>query len=170
MRNGAIKPIAYVQGDATKPQGTDRRLIVHCVNDQGLWGRGFVLSLRKTWPRAEKAYRSWSSSPPDEITGPRELGQVQFVEVQTDEPKIWVANLVGQHGVGRDSKGLPPIRYAAIEQGLVHVRCFAAKHRASVHMPRMGAGLAGGQWSQIEPLIEQELMIQGIVVTVYDLP
>ena len=35
--------IAYVQGDATQPQGTGARIIVHICNDIGGWGAGFVL-------------------------------------------------------------------------------------------------------------------------------
>ncbi|MCT2277673.1 hypothetical protein M3G91_08560 [Micromonospora chalcea] len=39
---------------------------------------------------------------------------------------------------------------------------------ASVHMPRIGCGLAGGSWQRIEPLIRQALSDRGIPVTVYD--
>lgn len=37
-------------------------------------------------------------------------------------------------------------------------------------MPRIGAGLAGGSWDQIEPLILNHLTERGIPVTIYDLP
>jgi hypothetical protein len=39
-----------------------------------------------------------------------------------------------------------------------------------VHMPRIGCGLAGGQWEEIEPIIETTLGAKGVAVTVYDLP
>jgi O-acetyl-ADP-ribose deacetylase (regulator of RNase III) len=39
---------------------------------------------------------------------------------------------------------------------------------ASVHMPRIGCGLAGGQWAKIEPLITENLLLSNIAVTVYD--
>jgi hypothetical protein len=35
-------------------------------------------------------------------------------------------------------------------------------------MPRIGCGLAGGNWSEIEPLIEQFLCGPGVAVSVYD--
>ena len=35
-------------------------------------------------------------------------------------------------------------------------------------MPRIGCGLAGGKWSVVEPLIEQQLVAAGVAVTVYD--
>jgi len=37
-------------------------------------------------------------------------------------------------------------------------------------MPRIGAGLAGGDWDTIEAIITEELCAHDIPVTVYDLP
>jgi hypothetical protein len=39
---------------------------------------------------------------------------------------------------------------------------------ASVHMPRIGCGLAGGNWSRVEPLVTERLVRRGLAVTVYD--
>ena len=46
---------------------------------------------------------------------------------------------------------------------------FAIDHKASVHMPRIGCGLAGGKWELIEQIIKEELITKEIAVTVYDL-
>jgi hypothetical protein len=35
-------------------------------------------------------------------------------------------------------------------------------------MPRIGCGLAGGEWSRVEPLILSHLSDQGLAVTIYD--
>lgn len=64
---------------------------------------------------------------------------------------------------------MPPIRYEAVREGLKRVAQEAKSLGASVHMPRIGCGLAGGRWEEIEPIIEQELLGKGIAVTVYDL-
>jgi hypothetical protein len=37
-------------------------------------------------------------------------------------------------------------------------------------MPRIGCGLAGGNWDTVGAIVEQELGRQGVAVTVYDLP
>jgi hypothetical protein len=37
-------------------------------------------------------------------------------------------------------------------------------------MPRIGCGLAGGTWDQIEMIIREELIARNIAVYVYDLP
>lgn len=89
---------------------------------------------------------------------------MQFVQVS---PYVWVANAVGQRGMRRGSNGVP-VRYEAIDSALGVVADRAAELEASVHMPRIGCGLAGGTWPRIEPLIEKRLTGRGIPVTVYD--
>lgn len=154
--------IIYQIGDATKPQVQGNKLIVHCCNDLGAWGKGFVLAISKRWPSAEKAYRDWHKNKSNNDFA---LGSVQFVQV---EPDIVVANLIGQRGITSRSNPFP-IRYIAIEQGLIKVANFAINNSCSIHMPRIGAGLAGGRWEQISSIIEQTLTSNGLSVTVYDL-
>lgn len=153
--------IQYVVGDATRPQGWGPRIIVHGCNDAGLWGAGFTGALSRRWAAPERAYRAWARTT-DAL--PFALGQVAFVAVA---PGLWVANLISQHGI-RQPGAPPPIRYPAVHQGLARVARFALQHQASVHMPRLGCGLAGGQWSRLAALITKELLAQHIPVTVYD--
>jgi O-acetyl-ADP-ribose deacetylase (regulator of RNase III) len=155
--------IRHIIGDATRPQGDGNKIIVHCCNDVGAWGAGFVTALSARWAKPEREYRAWASLSRD---GKLALGEVLFVEV---EPCIIVANLVGQQGVGFDH-GIPPIRYHAIGTGLLKIAEHAIRRNASVHMPRLGCGLAGGEWHIIEQLVEGALCTQDIAVTVYDLP
>ena len=153
--------ILYIKGDATAPIVSGVKVITHICNDIGGWGKGFVLALSKKWKMPEEAYRQWYKSQ-EEFT----LGAVQFVNV---ENKLYVANMIGQHGIYKDSKGLPPIRYDAVRQCLKEVALFTIAHKASVHMPRIGCGLAGGKWELMEQIIKEELITKEIAVTVYDL-
>jgi hypothetical protein len=77
--------------------------------------------------------------------------------------------MIGQRDVRSDSKGNPPIRYEAVKQTLEKVATFAGDNKASVHMPRIGCGLAGGTWDKMEPIIYESLVHSGIHVNVYDL-
>lgn len=97
---------------------------------------------------------------------PFALGEVDFVLVESD---LWVANLVGQHGT-RPKQGVAPVRYDAIRTGLAAVREFARLHSSSVHMPRIGAGLAGGRWEEIASIVKEELVDHDVKVIAYDLP
>ena len=120
------------------------------------------MALSRRWPEPEQCYRAWHRG---ESNAPFELGQVQFVQVEND---TWIANLIGQCDI-RPSEGIPPIRYEAVRAGLLRIGSEAKRLGASIHMPRIGCGLAGGKWEEVSALIEQELLVHSIPVTVYDL-
>jgi O-acetyl-ADP-ribose deacetylase (regulator of RNase III) len=155
-----MKDIQYTKGDATAPQSEENKIIVHICNDIGGWGKGFVMAISKRWKKPENQYREWFKS-----KNGFELGKVQFVQV---EENLWVANLIGQHKINKDENGNAPIRYDAIEQGLQQVTSFAKENKASIHMPRIGCGLAGGKWEMIELIILTTLSDNNVEVTVYD--
>ncbi|MFJ9929743.1 O-acetyl-ADP-ribose deacetylase (regulator of RNase III), contains Macro domain [Streptomyces misionensis] len=154
--------ITFVRGDATTPQGKGPKIIAHVCNDIGGWGKGFVLALSRRWPEPERAYRAWHRDRAHNDFG---LGALQLVPVG---PRTWVANMVGQRGTRTGGKGVP-VRYEAIDTALAGLADRALELRASVHMPRIGCGLAGGIWSRVEPLVTGRLVARGIAVTVYDL-
>jgi O-acetyl-ADP-ribose deacetylase (regulator of RNase III) len=146
--------INYVTGDATKPVGNGNKIIVHICNDIGGWGAGFVLAISRRWKQPERCYRSLNGY---------KLGTIELVKVEED---TWVANMIAQHDV-RYKGNLPPIRYPALENCLMAVAVEAKKLDASIHMPRIGCGLAGGTWAQVEQVISMTLA--DLPVTVYDL-
>jgi O-acetyl-ADP-ribose deacetylase (regulator of RNase III) len=154
--------IQYLKGDATSPVGDDHRIIVHVCNDLGKWGKGFVLAISKRWSKPEEIYKNSFKQ-----EAKASLGDVQLVQV---EESITVANIIGQHGIRspRNKTAPAPIRYEAVEQGLSSIAAHALETSASVHMPRIGCGLAGGNWNEIEPIIERTLIAKGISVFVHD--
>lgn len=154
-------PITYLVGDATAPISDGPKIIVHCCNNVGAWGAGFVLAVSKRWSEPEEVYRDVADRFRDNIP----LGRVDFVHVG---PGLTVANIIGQDGVGWDA-GMPPIRYHAIAKALIDVCREAKWHGASVHMPRIGCGLAGGTWDQVSRFVEMALCVFDVPVFVYDL-
>lgn len=152
--------VNYIKGDATNPTLNGNKIIVHICNDIGAWGKGFVMAISKRWKQPEQQYRHWFKSN-DNFN----LGQVQFVQVENE---LWVANLIGQHKIIKDEDGNAPIRYQAILLGLEKVAQFAIDKNASVHMPRIGCGLAGGTWDKMAPLINKSLLKNEIDTYVYD--
>ncbi len=152
--------IQFLKGDATNPVSEGNKIIVHVCNDIGGWGKGFVMAISKKWPNPEKEYRTWYKSQLN-----FSLGEVQFIKVQED---IYVGNMIGQHKINKDENGNIPIRYTAIESCLEKVALYAKEINASVHMPRIGCGLAGGTWDKIEPIVLKTLSEKSINVFVYD--
>lgn len=149
--------IEYLKGDATNPLGPGPKCIVHIVNNLGRWGNGFVMALSKKWPKTREEYIRW-------FTDGRgfSLGGTLLTTV---EPDIVVAHIIGQDGIRMGHGGPPPIRYDALEDGLLTVGETAREHQWSVHMPLIGTGLAGGDWKIIEPIILKAMV--ELPVTVY---
>lgn len=166
--------ITYTTGDATRPVGDGPKIIAHICNDQGGWGRGFVVALSKRWPQPEREYRTWAKKGifATDAAGnlnPFALGAVQLVLVDTAQ-QLWVANMVAQQGIRHYTDAPRAVDYDALALALAHVTKIAAYCGASVHMPRIGCGLGGGSWDKVAAIITETLDDRGIPVTVYDLP
>lgn len=154
--------LRFVKGDATLPQGSSLRYILQIVNDEGKYGAGFSGALSARWPKVESEYRNWWR----ERYGKLKLGDIQTIQVLSD---LAVINMVAQHGVvGKDNP--KPIDYDALKVCLAKAGNEISEYNAAVHMPRIGCGLAGGEWEKVEKIVEDELLKRSINVTVYDLP
>lgn len=134
--------ITYVQGDLL---GATQRVIVHGCNNRGVMGSGVARQIRAKWPNVYEVYNLRY-----QVFG-LDLGEI--VPVATLDGKI-VVNAITQDGFGRD--GTRYVDYGAIE------RCFAtindrvdAWEVSEIAMPRVGAGLGGGNWDIISEIIER---------------
>jgi O-acetyl-ADP-ribose deacetylase (regulator of RNase III) len=155
--------LTYIKGDATEPRGQGPRVIAHIVNDKTpMWGgRGFASYLRQKWPGVQDDFKSWAFSVPGRLS----LGEVHKTVARDD---IHVVHMIAQHGYG--SSSMPRIRYMALKKCLEQLSTIANQEKATIHLPRIGCGEAGGRWDMVEELIEEALCANGINVTIYDLP
>lgn len=151
--------IKFHKGDATAPIGEGQKIICHVCNDVGAWGAGFVLAISKKWFEPERQYKTWHNY--GSMAG-FELGKSQLVRCT---PDILVYNMIAQKGVISDDL-IPPIRYDALRSCLSSLNEEAKRLNATVHMPRIGCGLAGGSWEEVEKIINETLDVE---VNVYDL-
>lgn len=151
--------IKYLKGDATKPQSEDGQgIIAHVCNDVGGWGAGFVTAISKKWPQPESEYRKLSKNK-------RKVGNVQFIVVG---PNLVVANMVGQNGLKFNEFGVPAVNYAAIEITMDKVCKMADSMGVDVHIPRIGCGLAGGDWELMEFILNRIVREYKCHIYVYD--
>lgn len=156
--------ITYAVGDAANP--TVRPVgVVHIVNDVGAWGRGFTANLPawagvdfRRWTRGEYNHR------PDVAF--HQLGNIH-ISVCPGDASFRVVHLCAQHGL-RSRENPIPIDYMALDVCLMTLSRWDALPTFKLVMPRIGTGLAGGEWKHIEPLIEKHL--GPFDVTVYDRP
>jgi hypothetical protein len=176
-----------IKGDATNPAGlgTIPIVIPHLCNDQGAWGKGFVLAVTKAFGGdPERAYKAWARNDgsygtinPKNVKygmhGSFVLGETQFVKIERE--KLVVANMVAQHGLQSQltpelMATRPPIRYGALAKCMGQVSHVAQVSGAQIHCPKFGSDLAGGNWTVISELIQELWCDKGLDVTVYEFP
>jgi O-acetyl-ADP-ribose deacetylase (regulator of RNase III) len=151
--------LIITSGDATKPI-SHPAIIAHVCNDLGAWGRGFVLAISQRWTTPETNYRNWANG---RTAQPFTLGEVQFCDAA---PDIVVANMLAQHGL-RNASNPVPLNYEALRTCLRAVFKRAAATERTVHMPRIGCGLAGGNWNQVYQLIYEQVATSRVMTFIY---
>jgi len=185
--------IEYLKGDATSPCKTGGiRIIAHVCNNAGGWGRGFVVSLSNKWEEPMKKYKEWYNSLDTKHSGRpvmvhrsgtstrMPLGEIQVVPVKDEYGTILVVNMIAQHNF-KCAENSVALRYQALADCLRKLDEWIKSYKlvksimirpklveeVSIHMPRIGCGLAGGQWEKVQLLIDA--MLFNYDVFVYDL-
>jgi O-acetyl-ADP-ribose deacetylase (regulator of RNase III) len=155
--------ITFLKGDATRPLANGKRIIAHVVNDAtpNWGGHGFAQAIKTKWPAAQEAFRKWVAEDPERLS----LGNLHLADVDSETA---LASLICQRGYGSSAK--LRLRYFALEACLRNLHQIASERLASVHMPRIGCGQAGGSWFLVQELIAGVLLSENVPVFVYDLP
>lgn len=155
--------IKYLKGDATEPIVIDDKysVICHCCNALGAWGKGFVVPLGKKYPIAREKYLEFIENTPKE----NRLGSVSFAKVNDN---IIIANIIGQYYT-YPKDGKIPLDYEALEKGFKFIINIFKTHKMplTIHMPKIGCGLAGGDWNVVEKIIKNTFIKEEIEVYVY---
>ena len=154
--------IRHLIGDALEPRGEGRRIIAHIVNDgTPNWGGGFAREVGRRWDSIQDDFRDWVEQDRSRLA----LGNIHWVQI---EDELSIVHMVAQQGYGPSNRSR--IRYAALEKSLEQLASIAEEQGASVHMPRIGTGQAGGSWQMIKELIDESLVRRNIPVSIYTLP
>lgn len=160
-----MKKIVYLKGDATLPvvEKDKKSVICHCCNTMGAWGKGFVVPLGRRYPDAKKAYHSYLKS----VGKENALGACCIASVGE---QLVVANVFGQERIYPTKDGKIPLDYDALRKGLNTCKTImsAMNEEFTIHMPRIGCGLASGKWEEVESIINEVFSENDIQVYVYD--
>lgn len=135
----------YIKGDLFN---THREIICHGVNCRGKFGSGVAGQIAKLYPKVKDEYLKWHNS-----IG-WQLGDTQFVHISPDEvsglDERYIVNMATQYYYGR--RGFY-VNYDAVRSTLDHVIRFAQETGFGVAMPKVGCGLAGGEWSIVQDIL-----------------
>jgi O-acetyl-ADP-ribose deacetylase (regulator of RNase III) len=153
--------IVYKKGDVTKPENKNKFILMHCCNDKGVYNAGVAKAIRRKW---NGAYRSYYIYVAKNRSGDI-LGTVDFWK--NPEKEMYVANCIGQRSYGRISRKY--VNYKALRKCFQQIRKFNENKNYDIICPKLGSGLAGGDWNIISKIVEEEICEYGMNVCVYEL-
>lgn len=159
--------IEWVTADITDlGDGVEPVVIAHVVSDAArAWSRqGVAAALARSFPQAAAAYRSWTIASPDNL----QLGHTHELAQDLAGRPVTIVSMVAQQGYGPATA--TRLNYSGLRECLARVAVVADRRGAAVHLPRIGAGQAGGRWDLIEAIIVDELSDHGVAVSVHTLP
>jgi len=121
-------------------------VIVHGANCQCTMGAGIAVGVRSSFPEAYEADLKTAK-------GDRaKLGSISFAEISSGDRRLVVVNAYTQfHYRGSGVR----VDYEAVRSALREVKKRFTGLR--IGYPKIGAGLAGGDWTTIAAIIEDEL-------------
>ena len=136
--------IRYVNGDLF---ATEILHILHGCNAQGVMGSGVAKVIKEQY---FDAFAFYAKQYDDHGL---KLGDVQFVPANG---KV-IVNAITQENFGRDGKRY--VSYDAVAAAMKTVnRVLKLSGYSELAMPKIGAGLGGGDWDTIARIIEQEMV------------
>lgn len=154
-----MNKLHYLVGSALEPIKKPA-FILHIVNDSGKWGSGFVVAISQKYKTPETAYQNWYEEK-EKLGLLLPLGVIQAIRIEDD---LSIVNMVAQHGV-KGTNNKIPIKYDSLERCLITTYSLAAKISWTVHMPRIGAVRAGGDWGTIEQIIKKCASVDTYIYT-----
>lgn len=141
--------IEIVAGDIFKDEAN---ILVHGVNCRGVFNAGFASEVAKHYPKAKEAYL--------EAYKNRDVHLGGYIAVKVGY-KI-IINAVTQDHYGNPKNG-PYINYDAFRNAIRAV--LKNFPNDTITMPKIGAGLAGGNWKILQQILSEES--QGRLIRVY---
>ena len=132
--------------------------IVHGCNARGVMGSGVALQIKNKWPSVYQDYRQAFQE-----QGLR-LGDVQPVVVS---PELVVWNAITQKTYGSGPHRY--VDYEAIARCFEKINTLVSDYpdvEQKIHIPKIGAGLAGGDWPAIAAIIDSVVNVP-VIVWVY---
>lgn len=145
--------INVIKGDLLNAQ---QGVIIHGCNAQGVMGSGVAAGVKTRFPRAYQVYAEHYN------TNGLYVGTCIPVAIK---PDLWIINAITQNLYAK--KGAAPgvfVDYDAIRLCFDWVDYFMTQlddaldltpaNGLELHMPKIGAGRAGGDWNAIQSIIE----------------
>jgi len=146
--------IKYVDGDLLK-MSDDFDVIAHCCNCFCVMSAGIAPQIKAKFP---EAYAVDCATKKGDLA---KLGTISY----TTETKPTVVNLYGQYDYTGRRSGNMDLDYDALRSAIKLMKeKFSGK---TFGLPKIGSGLAGGDFTIIEKIIEEEMRGEYVTIVNY---
>ena len=154
--------ITYIQGDITE---TDCMVIAHGVNCQGVMGSGVARALFEKWPKVRAFYHDYFNEFNAGIDGENFLGEIDSIQMNRGG-KV-VVNCFTQQYFGPGDRCY--LSYDALYECMVKLKKLCEVHYNvdEIAIPKIGCGLAGGDWKIVEAILHSVFPENNFNVKVY---
>ena len=151
--------IIEIKGDV---RDTDCKLIAHGVNCQGVMGSGVARALFEKWPRVKDMYHDYFNEFNAGPNGENFLGSIDVFPV--GDNGMYVANCFTQQYYGGGDRQY--VDYQAVLECMEGLRQVCDDFGLTeIAMPKIGCGLAGGDWNMVKSILDY--VFEDITVKVY---
>jgi O-acetyl-ADP-ribose deacetylase (regulator of RNase III) len=130
-------------------------VIIHGCNCFHAMGAGIAGQIAIRYPEALEYDRYYS-----EKGDFKKLSDYTFAIVNNSKMKGTVINLYTQYNPG------PDLKITALDLGFYKLS-HTLSHKVRIGIPKIGAGLAGGDWDVIEPIIANHMQFHNVTVVNY---
>jgi O-acetyl-ADP-ribose deacetylase (regulator of RNase III) len=156
LQNTKTEKIRYIRGDLFT---TNKPVIAQGCNCQGVMGSGIARKIADKFPEVKTAYQyKYNKEGLD-------LGEIQLVPLWKPKTNIKiVANLMTQDGYGH---GGIFVNYDACYRAFLTLFRYCNMHWLNVAIPKIGAGLGGGSWDEIERRLLRAIEIHPVELDIY---
>lgn len=131
-------------------------VLLHGVNCQGVMNAGIAKQIRQRYPQVYRDYLSFRAKALcsiDTLDYPTPqhvlLGQIVITPIHD---RLYIVSGFTQLDCGRDHT-VRYVDYSALQQVFQKASAFAQSVQLPLKFPKIGAGLANGEWSVIRELI-----------------
>jgi len=146
--------IRYIDGDLVR-DAEQFEVIAHCANCFCTMGSGIAPQIKNKFPEAYAV---------DCATGNGDMNKLGTISYTQNTTPI-VVNLYGQYDYTGRRSGRMDLEYDALKSALIQMKeKFSGKRFG---MPKIGSGLAGGDWEVIERIISEVFAGEYVTIVNY---
>ena len=128
-------------------------IIVHGCNCFHTMGAGIAYALQQKWPEVARVDK--------ELTNYGDGTKLGTITVADVKPGLRVVNAYTQYSYGA---AIMNVDYKAIESAFIEIERWFGREEIRFGIPKIGAGLGGGDWNKISQVIADIMAGENITV------